>query len=294
MAQKRKKGKGTTTTTVGAPKCGLSHAVVDTGSLCRSYTWQVADRTVLVDLLARIAAGEHFMLQRVIRGLKPKATSTPAHLSAIDSAIDQLVLSPAASDPDHWHRDGWLFQLMAWIAACGLAGKSDRIRAPHMIKAHKGFDGMILALDESASLRGLIISEEKATDDPRKMIRDRVWPEFEAHEKGLRLNEVIAEASYLLESVNPELAAQLAAKICWEKQRWFRVAVSTATDCADRKGLEALFKGYETTVTGVAERRRAEAFLLCPTVDLRDYMDKLANEVVARLKTLRLTATKGA
>lgn len=55
--------------------------------------------------------------------------------------------SKRTTDPEKpWHRDGWMFQVISWIAA-HLQNPEDLIAPPHMIHAHKGFDGIHVRVD---------------------------------------------------------------------------------------------------------------------------------------------------
>ena len=59
---------------------------------------------------------------------------------------------------------------MSWIVA-SQANPSALIRAPHMILAHKGFDGLLLELDAATSVvTAAVIFEDKATSNPRQTI----------------------------------------------------------------------------------------------------------------------------
>jgi hypothetical protein len=65
------------------------------------------------------------------------------------TAAIRLLAVPAGSDPRH--RDGWMFQTISWLAA-NRANPTAAIRAPHMILAHKGFDGLQIEIDVSSGL----------------------------------------------------------------------------------------------------------------------------------------------
>ena len=73
------------------------------------------------------------------------------------------------------------------------------IRAPHMILAHKGFDGLQLEVDAATGVvTAAVIFEDKATSNPRQTITNDVWPEFKLLEEGDRENVLTADVSSLL------------------------------------------------------------------------------------------------
>lgn len=101
-------------------------------------------------------------------------------LAAKKDAIALLSLKP---DEKPWHRDGWMFQAISWIAAHNDGGIA--IRAPHLIKAHKGFDGLKLELSDAGEVTAVVVFEDKATENPRATIRDDVRHSRAAAEKGV-------------------------------------------------------------------------------------------------------------
>src|SRR5687767_1374983 len=111
------------------------------GQLCHGSSWTVPNEGTLAGQIARIALGQSLHVERILSGagLAPP----PVVEAARAGAIALLTVS----DPAYpYQRDGWMFQAMSWIAA-HRAAPTALIRAPHMIPAHKGFDGLQLELD---------------------------------------------------------------------------------------------------------------------------------------------------
>ena len=143
------------------------------GTLCQGCAWTVADEVELAKRIALVALGQSRHVAKILSGISAIPPITTASTRA--AAIKLLTVRPGA---ESWHRDGWLFQTMSWLAA-SQANPSALIRAPHMILAHKGFDGLQLELDAgTGAVSAAVIFEDKATDNPRETIRDEVWPEF--------------------------------------------------------------------------------------------------------------------
>jgi hypothetical protein len=192
-----------------------------------------------------------------------------------------LLTVPAGSDP--WHRDGWMFQTISWLAA-NRANPSAAIRAPHMILAHKGFDGLQLEIDASSGLvTAAVIFEDKATDNPRSTIRDEVWPDFKLLEAGDRENVLSADVSGLL-ITRPDIDADKAIeKIIWKQIRRYRVSITVSETHASPEGCRRLFDGYDEVASGDVQRRRSEILHI---EQLRPWMASLAIAAISSLHTM--------
>ena len=247
----------------------------DHDDLCHGHTWTVEDEGVLADQIARIALGQSRHVQNILAGANLGPPSTTAN--AAESAIELLTV--AGDDP--WHRDGWMFQAMSWIAA-NRATPGGIIRAPHMILADKGFDGLQLELDNKKGVVvAAVIFEDKATTSPRDTIRDDVWCKFSKLEAGERENLLTAEVTALLQTqqdVDPDIAIE---NIIWKEARHYRVSITVGDTHADDAGRLRLFKGYDTVAKGAVNRRRAEAFHI---QNLRIWMDALAQTAIAAVQ----------
>ena len=235
--------------------------------------WTIVDEDALAEMIARIALGQHLHVMRVLNEAGTLAYSPTQN--AKDSAIALLT---ANDEEKAWHRDGWIFQAISWIAAH--LQDADTIKSPpQIIPADKGFDGLHLRLDKANGVvRSVIICEEKATSGPRGKIKGQVWPEFENIEAGKRENELVSETSTLLIShghIDPEQAVH---NILWHQARSYRVAITVGEKENSKGGREALFKGYEKVVMNKsAKDRRAETFYL---KKLRKWMTKIAAKAI--------------
>jgi hypothetical protein len=128
--------------------------------LCEGSEWIVADEDALAEHVARIAVGQYRHVAKILLG--EGATAAAVNESAKADATTLLTLK---KDEEPRHRDGWLFQAISWIAAHNASGVA--IRAPHLIKAHKGFDGLKLELNDAHPCTGGTDSEGLAEDLPR-------------------------------------------------------------------------------------------------------------------------------
>ena len=227
-------------------------------------TWSVADVDNLARWVAWVAIGQSAHVSSILNAVTPQPLET--NKDAIGGAVS--LLEPGAINNDH--RDGWLFQVMSWLAAHHHT-PGGLMNEPHLIHAHKGFDGLQILLDGQNAVQATIIFEDKATTQPRKTIREKVWPEFLSLEQGLAVNRLTQEATAILKSAGIPNAPQAVAKIVWKSTRRYRVSITA--DKSTSTSRASLFKGYEVTVPGERARRRAEVF---EVLDLRDWMNDLA------------------
>lgn len=243
--------------------------------LCGGHQWLVNDIDLLALQIARVALGQSRHVKKIIDGWTGPIPLPPQN--AVANAI-KLLTVPHRADP--YHRDGWMFQVMSWIAA-HKATPGAVIRAPQMIHADKGFDGLQLEIDESSlKVSAAVIFEDKATDDPRGTIQQKVWPEIQKLESGERENVLLAETVSLLERlprIDPDSAVE---EIMWSRVRRFRVSITVDSSYQGISGRKRLFKGYESVATGTTSRRSGQTFEVS---DLRVWMSALATKAVAAL-----------
>lgn len=243
------------------------------------FDWTIVDEDELATMLARVALGQY---RHILRILRETECATPG---AVDSAFTGARKLLTVTDDYPWHRDGWVFQVISWIAA-HKCSNGELIAPPHMQHADKGFDGLHVHIDkDSGAVKCAVLCEEKATGNPRSMIRDEVWPEFELFEDGTRDNELVARVTTLLETqtdIDPE---QAIATIFWDEARAYRVSITVGNTHNSDAGRNRLFKDYEDSVTGECSRRRAETLYLA---DLRGWMESISAKAIDVLDALEV------
>ena len=110
---------------------------------------------------------------------------------------------------------------------------------------------------------------DKATSNPRDTIRDQVWPEFSALERGEKDNLLTAEVVALLQTrpaLDPERGIQ---NVIWRAGRHYRLSVTVDATNRGEQRRQRLFQGYDTVAVGPLSRRRGEVFEI---PDLRPWM----------------------
>lgn len=234
-------------------------------------TWQVDDEDALAEMIARVALGQSRIVERILHATDALPANYPE--SGFVGAKNLLTLKNGQAP---YHRDGWIFQVISWIAA-HLQDTDALIRAPQMIQADKGLDGLIIEFDDDGIAR-IVICEEKATENARSKIQSQVWEEFKSFETGLRDNELVATVTALLErSGNPD-PDKTVADILWHDKRAYRVAVTVGQAHFTDAGRKSLFDGYDTIISGNIDRRRAETLLLN---DIRAWLNNIAAKAAA-------------
>ncbi len=261
----------------------LSLAPIVHGKLCHGSRWVIDDEDDLAEKVAFLALGQSRHVAAILAGIDKTAPATRA-----DAARGAIKLMSVAKGKDSYHRDGWIFQAISWIAAHrGETGAV--VRAPHAIHAHKGFDGMQLRFDSTGdAVTAVVIFEDKATINPRSTISGDVWKGIKALERGDRMPELIQETGAILEAHQsrfPDLDIDAAVEtILWEEARHYRVAVTADDSHDDDDAREALFKGFDKVAPGGRKRRQAETLCI---PGLRDWMKQFAAKVIARIEAWR-------
>lgn len=255
---------------------------VDHDDLCHGWEWAVEDIDVLAERVARVAMGQYRHVAQILEGL---AAAAPA--SKEQHAENALKKLAVAKNGDPWQRDGWLFQIISWIAA-NQQKQGATLAPPHIFHAHKGFDGMQLELSEDGkSVTAIVVFEDKATDDARDMIREKVWPDIVKLEAGERVAELTHEATAMLEAqqhFHPDLDIDDAIdRILWQEVRRYRVSITIDDTHNGGDKRKSLFKDYDSSAKGKVIRRRAETMHFD---DLRKWMDDFAALVTQKIKGL--------
>ena len=148
----------------------------------------------MAERVARVALGQYRHVARILAG-----ANVPSPGASADQAANAIKLLTVAPGEDPWHRDGWVFQTLSWIAAQQM-GHGTVTRPPQILKADKGFDGMQLELSADGKSMTAVIIQDKATDNARKTIREEVWPGIVALEAGERASELTHQTTAMLEA----------------------------------------------------------------------------------------------
>ena len=258
---------------MASAKLPLNLTVLTNGISVSGTAWTIDDEDELARMVGRIFLGHFLHVEKILQKLKPKHKMVDGQ--AAKEAKARLVVKKGT---EPWHRDGLVFQSISWIAAHQASvNKSSVFSLPHMIPAHKGFDGLEIEMTSKNKLHCLVIFEDKATENPRDMIRTSVWPDIEALHGGQRQTELMQELTALLQRANVKDPDAIIETAVWKQIRKFRVSVTGAEGQDEQAEFDKLFKGFDAVTPGLdALAPRAEVF--CHS-DIRKWMKGFAVKI---------------
>jgi len=100
------------------------------------WAWEV-DRQALAPYVAHIALGRYRYTRKILHALAGEAALGTA-IADPQTIVGAKRLLTAANPKRPYHRDGWLFQALSWIAArVDEDGTLTLSQPPHLIHAHK-------------------------------------------------------------------------------------------------------------------------------------------------------------
>lgn len=81
---------------------------------CHGSEWVVEDIDLLAERVARVALGQYRHVGHILEGLNARPPKTSAEIGA-----DALTKMKVDKNGNAWQRDGWIFQVISWIAING-------------------------------------------------------------------------------------------------------------------------------------------------------------------------------
>ncbi len=242
---------------------------------CQGVVFNVTDADGLAKAVALILVQEYRLARRLLAGAPCSATTIALTHDEIDDIIARR-LHPA----DIYHRDGFIFQLVMWLASHLDLQAGDLVALPHSQGSAKGQDSIIVHRTRHEVV-ALTICEDKATENPRDTVRDEVWPEIKDYENGERSDELRSNVIATLGTggVPADEATELIRDISWAGKRRYRVRVTV-----EQHGRSPhLFKGFENIVRGDNVTRRGETLAL---QSMRNWMETFSHNVESELRRI--------
>lgn len=253
-------------------------------------SWEVSDPQELAMLIGVLAVGQAAHAARILEKLVPNAPAVSV-AAFNEAACAQLTIKSGLTEDQKKaaiaHRDGFLFECIAWIATRQSANDRTFLKDPHISATSQGLDGLMIELEPKRQrIKAVTICEEKCTGTPRKLFKSQVMPTFTEHHTGSkRSRELLATAVDIIKTnfADATAATQAAARVIDLDCRHYRAAltvspsiVATATDRA------ALFADYKD-LANIKQAQRIGATFVVDS-DLRDWFEKLAKSVIAEIK----------
>jgi len=250
-------------------------------TVCEGHKWEITDLDELAALVAGLLLGNHRHVSKILRDVDvPEVWSADQQVDDLIELLNDVpdIRRPATEQTKRYHRDGWLFQMISWIAIRKI--NPDALTAiPHTQPAAKGFDNLIVEVD-NGRLVGVIVGEDKATENPRSTVRNLVWPEIEEMEDGHSDSALMAETTAIVERGGfGDEVDNILKEIFWGKVRKYRVSVAGPITTHNQ-----VFRGFHTKAPGAVTRRRGEVLDL---EDLREWFDEFTEEVIEALEDQR-------
>lgn len=270
-------------------------------TVCTLSTWQVGNAASFVDVLAWLYLRKPSHAVRVMQDLEPGPAGFPGNefqnaIGLLRYDLTDISAKLASSDPKILAeaklvqnarvsaRDGLLFQHISWIAA-QIQFPGAKLRSPHVRKADKGFDGLLIEVGQgAATLSRLVLCEDKATGNPRNLVTQKVWPEIKSIVAGEKDLEVLDAVTALLETmVSETVKEEILISAVWKRLREYRIAVTASHAQLQAGSYAHIFGGYDSQVVGDVAIRMADVM---PLTDVRLYLQDLAEKVIAKIQDL--------
>jgi hypothetical protein len=275
----------------GSQVQALTISSVEVDEHCTGSRWTVGDIDHLARIVAIVAMGQATHAARIIADVLP---SEPAidHAALRADARRRLSVSGREEkqrEVSRYHRDGLIFEAISWAAAQQETSGKALLRDPHLSSTTQGLDGLMIELnDAGTAVMRATIFEDKCSEDPRAMFRDKIIPAFKAHHENKRAADLVAAAATLIErtGLGGTEATKAAAQVLDMRFRSYRgsLAVTSSEDSLARR--RRLFKDYEKLADIKASQRIGG--VLVTADDLRTWFGDLAQRAIAFIDTLEI------
>ena len=244
----------------------------------------------LVKLVAIITMGQASYAAHILKELFPASPAFSTN-DLINEATIRLSIQDEKTTPrigyPRWQRDGFIFEVISWIAARQNHGKDVLLKDPHSSSTSPGLDGLMIELSPDRSgVVATTIFEDKCTRNPRHTFLSKVIPAFLGYHNNKRSAELVATASVLLRSggLSDETSAQLAAAVMERKLRRYRAAFAVPSAYDSEAQRKDLFDGYDK-VTDIEADQRIGACFIVP-IEVRNWFDDFAVKAIEYLNSL--------
>lgn len=252
------------------------------GSLCKDYEYEITDKKELAENISQLIIGNAFHVSRALRGMDPRYRVADKEI--IESSIKRLELR-GRSDIDMCKVDGWLFQMMSWLAlAKQHVGDIFFQEAPHSQPSKHGIDGLAIKLNADNSIDRIIITEDKCTENAYSTVHTKIYPELVEFENGDKNNAIFQQVEALISTRLGEQFFEIQDDIVKSKYRQYRIGITRQLKDNSDDGRSKLYSNYDKKVTGTdIERRTASSIFL--NDQERQWMEELDNMVIDRLQS---------
>jgi hypothetical protein len=268
------------------PPKPLEIARVPIDSNCVGDRWTVDDEALLAKLIALVAVGQAAAAAHVLKTLSraaPAFTNTDLQREAKRKLTVQDKPSTPRIGYPRWQRDGFIFEVISWVAA-RQGNAQSLLKDPHVSSTSQGIDGLMLELSgDKSKVAMTTVCEDKCTSKQRSTFVQKVMPAFMDHHQNKRAAEVVATASVLLRTagIGDAAAARMSEAVMNRSTRTYRAAFALTASSDSQAERVKLFKGFDQ-LDGIAAAQRIGAGLIL-SGKLRTSIDSLAAKAIAAL-----------
>lgn len=250
---------------------------IDCSPIVIDYEYEITDADLLAEYVGELILGNHRHILNVINSLSTSPPINPDR--SIEHVINMLKI------PDTDKRDGWLFQMISWISlAIKNNGEKYFSQHPHFAPAQHGIDGLGIILNEDDSISKIIITEDKCTNNPRKKIREEVFPEFQSFEDGNKDHALIGIIANLISNIDAGKVLQSVQNDIFNNAfRQYRVGITRESTHNSAEGRKRLFADYDGYVSGDLPNRRTGSTIYIQ--ELRKWMNDFNGKVITYLES---------
>lgn len=258
----------------------LKFISLDCSPLLLDNEIEITDEKLLAELIANVILGEYLHAKKILDSEDLSEHTDPPN-EIIDYAISKL------KSPEKIKRDGWILQIISWIALNKeYAGKEFYCQTPHDAPAQHGIDNLVIVLDKN-KINRIIIAEDKCTKNQRTIINKEVWPEFKGFEEGQQDHKLVSRISTMIGFLDSGKIFSKNKNDIYNKDfRVYRVGINRKTSHNDLKKRKKLFKGYDSCVSGLDNKRRTASTFLKD--DIRKWMTSLSELIIDVLESKKI------
>ncbi len=232
---------------------------------------------MLVRLIALVLVGRARQAARVLQGaMLGLALAGPELKARLRSKL--LVQTEQAI----WHRDGLLFEIMAWLVAEMTAQENEIVSEPHLSSTQQGLDTIKIQFDlQAREILRATIYEQKCTDNARQLFVSKVLPEFRKWLAGVRDNELLQIAVAIIDrfGLTDKEHQRAYDRLAQDRPLAFQACLTVTPTPFGTPQCIALFGGY-TGLTPDIGSRLGDTF---PLPEIRPWFEALAQRVWAEI-----------
>jgi hypothetical protein len=250
--------------------------------------WHITDEDELARLVSLVARCEFGHAESILNGDTADAIIYDAAQEAEikQKSLNALTIPVDAAGKElrgtaKWHRDGFLFEAISWIAARRSAAPHTLLRDPHIGATTQGLDGLMIELNAAKNdITATTVFEDKCTEDARHTFAYVTMPALKAHQLSSR--KILESATTLLrQEFKAGTLNAMAAKAINMNVRKYRSSLTILPAEDSQPERERVFKGYNG-LAGLNQAARLGCTLLTGN-DIRDWFESFNQKVINSL-----------